>query len=67
MISDNKLYLFIYFRMSSVAPAYVNTRGRAYQCSRCGDAVVDSGRANFLGGQGATALSGHLRRAILFQ
>ena len=41
MISDNKLYMFIYFRMSSVAPAYVNTRGRAYQCSRCGDAVVD--------------------------
>lgn len=27
--------------MSSVAPAYVNTRGRAYQCSRCGDDVVD--------------------------
>ena len=27
--------------MSSVAPTYINTCGRAYQCSRCGDAVVD--------------------------
>ena len=26
--------------MSSVQP-YVNTRGRAYECSRCGDKVVD--------------------------
>ena len=27
--------------MSSIAPKYVNTRGREYECSICGDEVVD--------------------------
>ena len=27
--------------MSSLQQPYVNTRGRAYECSRCGDKVLD--------------------------